>query len=281
MQGLKINTGDKFNFLTVLKETDPKTVDDKRPKRVFICECICGRRIKVRLDSLRNNKKSSCGCQLPIKIVKTGVPVTKHGYSKHPLYKIWKHIRSRCYSVVNINYHRYGGRGIKMCNEWYNDAGKFIEWGLANGYKEGFGLELDRENNNDGYFPDNCRWVTSEINNNNKRNNKKYLYKGGWFTLPQISRIEGWIGFPTLYRRINENKLSLEEALAIPINGKCTKNPNPLRLLKYEQVVDILTTKRHTEALSRKHKIHTSTIERIRRNESYLDFIEKYKQECA
>lgn len=262
MKGLQINNGDKFNFLTVIKETESQRIDGLRPKRMFICECICGRRVGVRLDSLRNNKKSSCGCQLPISIVKTGNSVKKHGYAKHPLYGVWKNIKRRCYSVLDINYHRYGGRGIKMSNEWYIDAGVFIKWGIENDYKEG--LELDRIDNDGGYFPENCRWATSEINNNNKRNNKKYLYDGRWLTLPQISRIHGTVGFPTLYRRIHINKLSIEEALSIPLHGECSKN----RKLRCKvRVIDMLSINNSAlpwGELAKKFNISQTTVWRIK-----------------
>lgn len=264
MKGLDVSNGDKFNFLTVIKESEPKTVDGRRPKRTFLCECICHRRLIVRLDCLRNNKKSSCGCQLPIKITKTNNPVTKHGYSRHPLYKIWKGIRSRCYRVTNPNYFRYGGRGIIMCDEWYMYPEKFIEWSIKNGYKPG--LELDRENNNDGYFPDNCRWVTSEINNNNKRSNKFFEYKGEWLTLPQISKREKWIGFPTLYRRVNGNGLTIKEALSIPLHKKCKKGFIESVLVKdFTKIKYIKNSKKSWRKLGEELGISQTTIWRIKK----------------
>lgn len=214
MKPLIITPGTVFNNLTILKEAPPQTVYGSRPKRQFLCECVCKRIIVIRLDTLRNNKKSSCGCRLPVKIVKTGNPIQKHGLCKTPLYKIWKKIKERCYSVTNPRYFRYGGRGISMSNEWYSDPASFYNWSINNGYR--YGLELDRIDNDSGYFPENCRWTTSEVNGNNKSNNIKYNYNGVLLTLPQILRERGGVTFSTLYRRINVNKLSIEEALTMP-----------------------------------------------------------------
>lgn len=269
MDKLEINVGDIFNHLTIVRESEPKTVNGKKPRRQFVCECICGKMVKTRLDGLRSNKKSSCGCRDTIKIKKTGNSVEKHGFSRDPLYKIWKGIRKRCYSVIDVNYYRYGGRGIKMSNEWYVNPVSFIEWCLNNGYDKG--LELDRINNDEGYSPSNCRWTTSEVNNNNKRNNIKYLYAGEMLTLPQISK-RCSLGFPTLYRRINVNNLTLEEALSIPINGKCKKEPYASRKLSYDEVISIFLSKEKTKKLTEKYNIHKSTIQGIRAGTRYSDY---------
>jgi hypothetical protein len=275
MEPLKINPGIKYNSLTIIKEVDPKTIDGKRPKRQFMCECVCGRRIVVRLDALRNNKKSSCGCQLPVKLVLVGTPVEKHGLSRELLYKIWKKIKGRCYCVTDKMYYNYGGRGISMSDDWYINPVSFYNWSVKNGYEEG--LELDRINNEKGYFPDNCRWTTSEVNNNNKRNNIKYLYKGIWLTLPQISRKHGIVGFSTLYRRINENKLSLEEALTIPLWSRCKKGRNIRFILSDQQAIEIYKSKKLRKELCKTYRVHISTIDGIRSGTRYPHI----KQQCS
>jgi hypothetical protein len=74
------------------------------------------------------------------------------------LYRKWTNINSRCYNPNNKNYKYYGGRGIKVCDEW-REFIPFKEWSLSNGYKPG--LHIDRIDNNLGYFPDNCRFLTA------------------------------------------------------------------------------------------------------------------------
>jgi len=77
-------------------------------------------------------------------------------------------MKTRCYNLKDKHYKDYGGRGIKVCEEWLNDSRKFIKWSLENGYKKE--LQIDRIDNNGNYSPDNCRWVTPKENSRNKRN---------------------------------------------------------------------------------------------------------------
>lgn len=91
----------------------------------------------------------------------------KHGFHGHKLYSVWNSMNRRCYEWTNKNYKYYGERGIKVCDEWVNDAGSFCNWALSNGWEEG--LQLDRKDNDGDYTPDNCRFVTCAENNRNKR----------------------------------------------------------------------------------------------------------------
>lgn len=75
-------------------------------------------------------------------------------------------MKIRCYDVENKSYHRYGGRGIKICQEWLEDRYVFIKWALENGSKKG--LQIDRINNDGNYEPGNCRFVTPLVNSHNK-----------------------------------------------------------------------------------------------------------------
>lgn len=92
-----------------------------------------------------------------------------HKLSTTRLYSIYTDMKTRCFNPKNANYPRYGGRGITICNEWLNDNGlqNFIEWALSNGYNDN--LTIDRINNDKGYFPNNCQWLTQPINSS-KRN---------------------------------------------------------------------------------------------------------------
>ena len=79
-------------------------------------------------------------------------------------------MKTRCYNPKFIYYNNYGGRGIKICDEWLNDFGKFYDWTINNGYKEG--LTIDRINNDGNYEPSNCRWITRAEQNRNQRKSK-------------------------------------------------------------------------------------------------------------
>lgn len=92
------------------------------------------------------------------------------------VYGVLEGMKGRCYNPHNKHYKNYGGRGIKICDEWLNNSSLFIEWALKNGYKQG--LTIDRIDNNKGYSPQNCRWVTRKTQQRNRRSNVYILYKG-------------------------------------------------------------------------------------------------------
>ena len=85
-------------------------------------------------------------------------------------------IIARCYNSNNKYWHRYGGRGIKICDEWLNDREAFYKWSLEHGYKKG--LEIDRIDNDGDYTPDNCRWADRKTNVNNRYNTPMISIRG-------------------------------------------------------------------------------------------------------
>lgn len=113
----------------------------------------------------------------------------KHGLKDHPIYNVWKTMRQRCNNPNDSNYKDYGGRGIRICEEWDNPK-SFYNWAITNGYESG--LSLDRIDNDGGYNPTNCRWTTMEVQNSNRRDNNMLEYKGNIKTLSEWGRITGW-----------------------------------------------------------------------------------------
>ena len=121
--------------------------------------------------------------------------------SKHNrLYNIWCHIKKRCYNPVEHNYKYYGARGIKVCDEWAHSFDAFEKWSLANGYSDV--LTIDRINSNGDYEPDNCRWITHDEQQRNRRNNVRVEHNGVSKTISELSR-ELNIKDKTLYKRYN------------------------------------------------------------------------------
>lgn len=91
------------------------------------------------------------------------------------LYGTWKTMMHRCYDPKRERYKDYGGRGITVCNEWH-DPNSFINWSYTHGYQDG--LQIDRVDNDRGYSPDNCRWVTAKENSRNRRNTVRLTING-------------------------------------------------------------------------------------------------------
>lgn len=92
------------------------------------------------------------------------------------LRSIWKMMKHRCYDQKYDKYHYYGGRGIEICKKWLKSFDEFLNWSLANGYKDS--LTLDRKNNDGNYTPRNCRWTTIKEQANNRSTNHMLKYKG-------------------------------------------------------------------------------------------------------
>lgn len=103
-------------------------------------------------------------------------PNYRHGFGtmkdRPKFYNSWQNMKSRCRNPNNPKYHRYGGRGIKVHEDWMRIEG-FAEWALNNGWKEG--LTLDRIDNDGDYEPKNCRWITMSENSKKKSTTKLNL----------------------------------------------------------------------------------------------------------
>lgn len=80
------------------------------------------------------------------------------------LYHIYYGMKARCYNKNNPKYNIYGGKGIKICNEWLYDYDIFKKWAINNGYKENKKLSIDRIDSNKNYCPNNCQWITISEN---------------------------------------------------------------------------------------------------------------------
>lgn len=156
----------------------------RNKKRFWKCRCDCGNEVVVSRMQLRNGDTKSCGCLHKERSSENGKKNKKHGWSKHSLFNVHQGMIRRCEDFACKSYGYYGGRGIKVCNEWH-DIETFVEWAMNNDYKKG--LEIDRIDNNGHYEPSNCRWVTHKENGNNKRNNHIIEVNGEKLTISQAA----------------------------------------------------------------------------------------------
>ena len=156
-------TGRVIGRLTVIEECGWSKGGDI----LWKCRCECGNEVTVLGYHLRNEHTTSCGCYKRERVVEAS---TTHGASKTRLYYVWTSMLARTgvHKGASEEAKRlYQDRGITVCDEWLVFE-NFRDWALLHGYKEG--LQIDRIDNDKGYCPENCRWVTPKENINNRRN---------------------------------------------------------------------------------------------------------------
>ena len=156
-------TGRIIGLLTVIEECGR----DAHGNALWRCRCECGNEVIVRGSDLRNEHTTSCGCYQRERAAEAN---TTHGMSKTRLHGIWIVMLQRAgvYKGASEEAKRnYQDRGITVCDEWLVFE-NFRDWALSHGYKDD--LQIDRIDNDKGYCPENCRWVTPKENLNNRRN---------------------------------------------------------------------------------------------------------------
>ena len=189
-KNIKDLSGEKYGRLTVLG----LSWSNKNGDCYFKCQCDCGNEKIIRGQYLKTGRVKSCGC-----LTKERIPANKtHGMSKTRLFKIWSGMKQRCYNPNNNKYSVYGGRGIRVCDDWIKDFISFKEWAMKNGYSEN--LSIDRIEPNGNYEPSNCRWATMEEQANNTRKTIFLEHNGERRSIAEWSKITG-ISKDTLYQR--------------------------------------------------------------------------------
>lgn len=205
-RGRKVDdlTGTRFGRLVVLERSEDKMYSCGTKEAQWLCICDCGKQTIVSRSNLKNGSTKSCGCLNYERICQRRVSDTHKR-----ILRILRGMKDRCY---NPNYHsfsRYGGRGITICDEWRNDSGTFEKWALEHGYSDE--LSIDRIDNDLGYSPENCRWVTKSIQQNNKSNNNYLEYGGQKRTVTEWANLIG-VDRSTIVRRIKKG-LPVEKVL--------------------------------------------------------------------
>lgn len=190
----KERTGQQFDHLTVQGRAGTSACGHA----IWRCECRCGNVIDVSSNQLVTKKTRSCGCL----VREMAEQRVQHGDARKGshtrLYKIWTDMKARCFNSQSAKYADYGGRGISVCDEWAAYTA-FKDWALANGYDET--LTLDRRDVNQGYNPQNCRFVDWEVQANNKRNSHYITLQGDTKTISQWAKLFG-VSINTVQNRL-------------------------------------------------------------------------------
>lgn len=162
MSKLIYSTGQKFNKLEILKQVE----QSKCGKSQWLCRCDCGNEKIIRGDHLKSGHTKSCGCL-----------ASKHGHYKNgekaKIYQVWLNMIDRCTNPSNNYYNDYGGRGIIVCEEWR----KFSNFS-EDMCEVPAGLQIDRIDNDKGYYKSNCRWATTKQQSRNRRSNHRITHDG-------------------------------------------------------------------------------------------------------
>jgi len=201
--------GQRFGRLTI------KRLHSKTSHHRWQCLCDCGETTIVTTPKLKSGNTKSCGC-LRLEMLRAPRPWQQKSekapktWKSSREYGIWKGVIRRCYDPRGMGYHNYGGRGIRVCEQWRNDFQEFLrDMGPAPSRKH----TIDRIDNDGDYAPGNCRWATKLQQDNNRRTNHKILYGGTTKTLTEWARELG-IGAHRLSTRLSRG-WTIEEAFTI------------------------------------------------------------------
>ena len=172
--------------------------------RFWVCKCDCGKTSYVRAAYFFKTK--SCGCLRLEKIVK---PYNVNS----PEYSAWAAMKNRTTNTNNRSFHRYGYRGIKVCESWSNSFENFIK---DMGQKPTKNHSIDRIDNDSDYTPQNCRWATKKEQSNNTRTNRFITFNHETKTIAEWARKLN-MNYETLLKRLSVSKWSVEKSLTTPV----------------------------------------------------------------
>lgn len=180
--------GIRSNLLKVIEEVSPTYAANGNPIRMVMCVCDCGNYRVKQLASVKSGIAKSCGCLNKVHIRKIQSAFLKHNLCGHPLHNAWGNMKQRCFNNKCKSWKYYGGRGVKICDEWVKDFKAFYNWAINNGWQKG--LHLDKDILGDGllYSPYTCCFITKSKNSENTRKVRYIDYDGVRMSLANLSK---------------------------------------------------------------------------------------------
>lgn len=167
----------------------------------YRCQCACGGERIAKVGHFHTGKVTSCGCK-----------TTRHGLHSAPEYRAWINMKSRCYNEKSPGFHRYGGRGIAVCDRWLDSFEDFL---ADVGPRPSPKHSLDRWPDQDGdYEPNNCRWATQTQQTRNFSANRIVQIHGRAMPLAEAVEASS-IKYNTVLYRLKRG-WPLETALSQP-----------------------------------------------------------------
>lgn len=212
--GGKNEIGKRYGRLIVKSLSDMRS---KEKRLHWVCLCDCGVTTIVSGKDLRSGHTVSCGCYGLTKSL-------THGHCSNKIhtreYNAWNAMKERCGNPKTSFYHRYGGRGITICDRWINSFENFLE---DMGPKPD-GTSLDRKDVNGAYSKSNCRWATSIEQANNTTRSRILSFNGLTMTVSQWARHIG-VGPVTLFGMLRAG-WTIERCLTEPLNINSSRKLN-------------------------------------------------------
>lgn len=153
----KVQLGNRYGRLKVISRYG----STPHGAALWLCLCACGTEKVQRSDQLTTGSAVSCGCYAR---EAAKARSTTHGKTNTFEFNVWMAMRKRCSYEKHVRYHRYGGRGIKVCKRWEKFENFLADMGLCP-MKNG---SIERINNNKGYYPSNCKWISKSEQSKNR-----------------------------------------------------------------------------------------------------------------
>lgn len=209
---LDIKIGDRFGNLVVIGTSTPR-----HKERTYVCKCDCGKEKIAKAYALFHGETTSCGCMKGANVKKGMLKARDYKpFQNKDIVQLRQNMITRCYRECSKSYESYGGRGIKVCDEWLSSHDAFEEWCISHGWRKG--LEIDRIDNDGDYTPENCRFVTKQDNCNNRRTSRMVTAFGETLSMANTARKYG-IKYSSLQNLLDRGTLPEKAIERLRCNG--------------------------------------------------------------